>query len=425
MDYSAVIQRTMDIIEQHLQADLSVEELARQAGFSLYHFCRLFEASVGMTLKQYMVRRRLLHAIHAIDCGSTGVDAALAYGFDTYAGFYKAFRREFGCTPSHFLKTHRIHRPCRVIWKQEESMVMTRKKAADMLRCWDLENVSLGEICYEGTGRPNEHAFYVDDHAVLKVCGHPGRLERSLALARTLQEAGLNASLPIPARDGRLVIRNGDGYFCLTTRLPGKQLSARELYEDASSALAYQTGAAIARLHKALSKADGCTSDTDTLAAVRDWALPKAKEQLQLSASFCADFLSAFSRLYPQLPRQIIHRDPSPGNIIVSEGQWGFIDFELSERNARIFDPCYAATAILSENADKGMERWLDIYHAIIRGYDNLARLSPAEREAIPYMIIANQLICVAYFSGEENFRPFWEINRQMTLWLMDSFHLL
>ena len=51
--------------------------------------------------------------------------------------------------------------------------------------------------------------------------------------------------------------------------------------------------------------------------------------------------------LYPKLPRQIIHRDPNPGNIICAEVQWGFIDFELAERNVRIYDPCYAATADL------------------------------------------------------------------------------
>lgn len=36
------------------------------------------------------------------------------YGFDTYAGFYKAFQREFGITPGAFLKTCRAGRPCRL-----------------------------------------------------------------------------------------------------------------------------------------------------------------------------------------------------------------------------------------------------------------------------------------------------------------------
>ena len=39
----------------------------------------------------------------------------------------------------------------------------------------------------------------------------------------------------------------------------------------------------------------------------------------------------------------------NPGNIIHADDRQGFLDFDLAERNARIYDPCYAATAVLSE----------------------------------------------------------------------------
>ena len=59
--------------------------------------------------------------------------------------------------------------------------------------------------------------------------------------------------------------------------------------------------------------------------------------------------------------------------LILSEKEWGFIDFELSERNVRIFDPCYAATAILSESFAEGdaqkLIKWVDIYKNIIYGF--------------------------------------------------------
>ena len=119
------------------------------------------------------------------------------------------------------------------------------------------------------------------------------------------------------------------------------------------------------------------------------------------------------------MPRQIIHRDPNPGNIISSEDQWGFIDFELSERNARIYDPCYAATAILSETFRDDNEPWLDIYRNILLGYDSVAHLTDTEWEAIPYMILANQFVCVAWFSGQEKYRDIFETNKRMTHWLI------
>ena len=90
-----------------------------------------------------------------------------------------------------------------------------------------------------------------------------------------------------------------------------------------------------------------------------------------------------FGGIYESLPQQIIHRNPNPGNIILCGDNWGVIDFELSERNIRIFDPCYAATAILSEsfeadNTDK-LNQWISIYKNILYGYDEVAKLSENE----------------------------------------------
>lgn len=42
--------------------------------------------------------------------------------------------------------------------------------------------------------------------------------------------------------------------------------------------------------------------------------------------------ISFLNSIYPKLQKQIIHRDPNPSNIIVTEEKWGFVDFELSEK---------------------------------------------------------------------------------------------
>lgn len=184
-------------------------------------------------------------------------------------------------------------------------------------------------------------------------------------------------------------------------------------------------GEIIGQLHLALASIEDCISEADLLGTVRDWALPKAKEAMGLSDAFCRDYLDTFSRLYPALPRQIIHRDPNPGNIICAEDQWGFIDFELSERNVRIYDPCYAATAVLSETFGENNDKWLDIFRDIICGYDSVAKLSEAEQKAIPYVILANQFVCVVWFSEQDKYREIFETNRKMTLWLIEKFEAL
>ena len=150
--------------------------------------------------------------------------------------------------------------------------------------------------------------------------------------------------------------------------------------------------------------------------------LPQAKKILKLSDGFCKEYLQKFGAIYCKLPRQMIHRDPNPGNIICGDEQWGFIDFDLAERNVRIYDPCYAATAVLSETFGPNNEGWLDIYRDIICGYDSVAKLTVGERQAIPYVILANQLVCVAWFSEQDKYFEIYETNKCMTLWLIEKF---
>lgn len=70
---------------------------------------------------------------------------------------------------------------------------------------------------------------------------------------------------------------------------------------------------------------------------------------------------------------------------------------------SRIFDPCYAATAILSatyEDSVLDRDKWPEILRNIIAGYDAVVRLTEAERAAIPYMIYSIQMTCIAFFLG-------------------------
>ena len=164
MDNRTIIQRSIDYIEENLQTEITAAELADQAGFSLFHYYRLFQQATGLPVMQYIQRRRLLHGIYAMKQGRTKIDAALAYGFDTYAGFYKAFCREFGSTPSAFLRSCRARRPYRIDLTKEEHMTVTHKKAAQILKSWGLEGENITDIYYEGTGRScfMDEEFYID-----------------------------------------------------------------------------------------------------------------------------------------------------------------------------------------------------------------------------------------------------------------------
>ncbi len=421
MDNRAIIQKSLDCIEENLQTEITGAELAEMAGFSLFHYYRLFQQATGLPVMQYILRRRLLHGVYAISKGSTKIDAALLYGFDTYAGFYKAFCREFGSTPSEFLKSCRAKRPYRIDITKEEHMTITHKKAAQILKHWNLDGETITDIYYEGTGNKNDNACYVGEKYVLKFTANLGKLKKHIEVSRALEGIGLLSAVPVTTTDGQEYIQDGEVYIYLTRRLPGEQMASHR-FADGDGRF---VGEIIGQLHLALSRIEDCVSEADLLATVRDWALSKAKVALNLSDAFCKEYLDTFANLYPNLPRQIIHREPKPGNIICADDQWGFIDFELAERNVRIYDPCYAATAVLSETFGQDNDRWLGICRDIICGYDSVAHLTDEERSAIPYVILANQFICVAWFAEQDKYAELFEINKRMTAWLIEKFEEL
>ena len=421
MDNRTIIQKSLDYIEENLQTEITAAELAEKAGFSLFHYYRLFQQATGLPVMQYILRRRLLHGVYAMKQGSTRIDAALRFGFDTYAGFYRAFCREFGSTPSEFLQSSRAKRPYRIDITKEDHMTITHKKAAQILQAWNLEGEAITDIYYDGTGNKNENACYVGEEYVLKFTANLGKLKKHIEVSRALHSIGLLSAVPVATADGAEYISDGEVYFYLTRRLPGEQMTSHR-FADGDGRF---VGEIIGQLHLALSGIEDCVSDADLLAAVRDWALPKAKVALNLSDGFCREYLDTFANLYPKLPRQIIHRDPNPGNIICAADQWGFIDFELAERNARIYDPCYAATAVLSETFGQENDKWLGIYRDIICGYDSVVHLTDEERKAIPHIILANQFVCVAWFSEQDKYAEIFETNKRMTAWLIEKYEEL
>ena len=421
MDYRTIIQQSLDYIEDNLQTEITAAELAEMAGFSLFHYYRLFQQTTGLPVMQYILRRRLLHGVYAMKQGSTKIDAALLYGFDTYAGFYKAFCREFGATPSEFLQSSRAKRPYRIDINKEEHMTVTHKKAAQILKHWNLDGETITDIYFEGTGNKNDSACYVGEEFVLKYTANLGKLKNHIEVSKAIESIGLLAAVPMETANGQEYVQDGELYFYLTKRLPGQQIVSHSFGEGDGRFV----GEIIGQLHLALSKVEACLTDADLLGTVRDWALPRAKEALRLPDSFCKEYLNTFADVYPKLPRQIIHRDPNPGNIICAEDQWGFIDFDLSERNVRIYDPCYAATAVLSESFGQNNGKWLEVYRNIICGYDSVAHLRPDEWKAIPYVVLANQFVCVAWFAEHDKYAELFETNKRMTLWLIQRFEEL
>lgn len=101
-------------IQQNLDRELSLEELAGKSYFSVYHFHRVFRAVVGLapggeSLKEHIRRLRIERA--ASDLKHTNnsiINIALDAGYQTHEAFTRAFGAAFGCSPSDFQSNNNI-----------------------------------------------------------------------------------------------------------------------------------------------------------------------------------------------------------------------------------------------------------------------------------------------------------------------------
>lgn len=116
--------------------------------------------------------------------------------------------------------------------------------------------------------------------------------------------------------------------------------------------------------------------------------------------------LSHLVSLYDKLPIQLIHRDVHFGNFLFHEGKFsGYIDFDLSQRNIRIFDLCYFMAGRLSEEEKLNMTEteWLSMLRDVFDGYRERITLTEEEKQAVPYVMQAIELLFAAWFLGEQD----------------------
>ncbi len=426
-EIAAIIQRSLDSIEERLTDPLTPEQLSREAGFSLYHYCRVFKAATGMSVMRYITRRRLRHALYHMGLGGQMTDHAMTYGFDSYAGFYKAFRREFGMSPTGYLKDHQTALPGRVNLT-ERGDLMEQKHLEAALAAWGLSGAAAQAVRYPSTGNVSSNTWLIDDRYYLKSSESPGALRRQAELLRALHQQQLAAEV-IPAENGEDVVRTGDWECLLTGRMEGETLRAGELLSSPEQGEA--VGEGLSRLHQALLTMDPLLCrEEDFSQTLKGWAVPKVKAVIPELSLWLDGWLNRFCSLYPALPVQIIHRDPNPDNILMRQGRViGFVDFDLSCIACRLFDVAYACTGVLSvafQRADP-QERmgFFRLADAVRRGYHRYSPLSSDELEALPDMIIAIQLICVAAFSGTDTYAHLAEVNRQMLEMILENENLL
>jgi AraC family transcriptional regulator len=93
-----VLERMHDLV-----ADLDLQTLAAESGYSRSHFLRMFEAATGLTPHRYLLQLRLERAQELMREGATSlIDIAALCGFSSHAHMSRIFRQLLGVTPSRY-----------------------------------------------------------------------------------------------------------------------------------------------------------------------------------------------------------------------------------------------------------------------------------------------------------------------------------
>ena len=103
MNYDEHIENLLTYIESNLKTDMNLAELAFVAGYSEYHFLRLFKEVTCLTPADYIRKRRLSEIAREIEQSDRAIsDIAFEYGFNSRENFTRAFKAEHHVLPTEY-----------------------------------------------------------------------------------------------------------------------------------------------------------------------------------------------------------------------------------------------------------------------------------------------------------------------------------
>lgn len=274
-----------------------------------------------------------------------------------------------------------------------------KEKVETLLKLWGIES-EVKQIY--------PTAWAVGEEYVLKVGEDFKALISNITIMKVLSECGVPVASPIPTIDGKEYVEEEGRYYVLMNKLQGTHII--DIYEKDYDYIAYETGKVIARLHKAFLVCEQKVTfgDNSLLDEMKGWineSLVRHDFKYILESDF-KENLEELERCYAKLPKQLIHRDIHYGNLLFYENEFsGYIDFDLSQKNIRLFDLCYFLMGILGghEKNERDERIWLHIVTSLIQGYEAIIQLTALEKESMCCVMKSIELLFVAYFLNQSN----------------------
>ena len=104
-NHAESLERAIAFVEENLEANIQLEQVAEIACYSKFHFSRLFSTMTGEGLQEYIRKRRLTESAEKLLTSTAPILAiAQQYRFDSQAAYTRAFQDVFGITPGKYRK---------------------------------------------------------------------------------------------------------------------------------------------------------------------------------------------------------------------------------------------------------------------------------------------------------------------------------
>lgn len=99
------VRKVIDYIEEHLEEELNLEQIAEHAGYSRFHLNRIFMEETGGTIHKYVQERRLTMAAEKlVDTDMDITQIAYDAGYQSQQAFSLAFKQVYLCPPGAYRK---------------------------------------------------------------------------------------------------------------------------------------------------------------------------------------------------------------------------------------------------------------------------------------------------------------------------------
>ena len=288
----------------------------------------------------------------------------------------------------------------RVISKERKRFEKMKENVLEILKEWNMESKEVKQIY--------DSAWQVGEEYVLKVYDDPDNLERNIRLISILPDLGIPVGSLINTGQDRSYTKDNENYYILTQRLKGNPIVSSSQLEK----LAIPMGRIIAELHKAFLECEKQEDfwENSLLKEMKGWIKDTLEEDgwTHVSKSLFEDTLANLEKWYDGLPVQLIHRDVHFGNFLF-EGECfsGYIDFDLSQKNIRIFDLCYFLLGLLCEEEALVVteEKWFQVLQNVFQGYTAINPVQPREIQAVPYVMKSIEILFAAWFLRQKDMK--------------------